>query len=115
MDDGSLDLENIVEIGPWWGSAQSGDRPADRNQVEIDAVLFAQPELTRLPVAVGEAKWGKSVNGSRLRAKLTAKAASVTSDVDRLRYIVCARSEVTIPDGSDIITITAGDIFPDPA
>lgn len=114
-EDGSLELQNIVEIGPWWGNARFGDRPADRNQVEIDAVLLAQPELTRLPVAVGEAKWGKSVNGARLRAKLTAKAASVTGDVDQLRYIVCARSEVVIPDGSDTLTITARDIFPDPA
>lgn len=113
-EDGSLGLENIVEIGSWWGAAQSGDRPADRNQVEIDAVLLAQPELTRTPVAVGEAKWGKSVNGSRLRAKLTAKAASITADVDQLRYIVCARSEVTVPDGSDTIALTARDIFPAP-
>jgi hypothetical protein len=55
-EDGTLGLENIVEIGPWWGTERSGDRPADRNQVEIDAVLLAQPELTRVPVAVGEAK-----------------------------------------------------------
>lgn len=114
-EDGSLGLEHIVEIGSWWGSAASGGRPADRDQVEIDAVLLAQPELTRRPVAVGEAKWGKSVNGARLRARLTAKAASVSSEVDRLRYIVCARSEVVVPDGSDTITITARDIFPDPA
>lgn len=113
--DGSLGLENIVEIGAWWGSAQSAGRAAERSQVEIDTVLLAQPGLARIPVAVGEAKWGKSVNGARLRAKLTAKAASVTSDVDLLRYIVCARSEVTTPEGSDTITITARDIFPDPA
>ncbi|MGH3278773.1 MAG: ATP-binding protein [Trebonia sp.] len=115
VDDSSLGLENIVEISPWWGTAQSGGRAADRSQVEIDAVLLAQPEQTRFPVAVGEAKWGKSVNGARLRAKLTAKAASVTPDVDRLRYIICARSEVVVPEGSDTVTITARDIFPDPA
>jgi uncharacterized protein len=114
-EDGSLGLESIVEIGPWWGAEQSGERPADRSQVEIDAVLFAQPELTRFPVAVGEAKWERSVNAARLRARLTAKAASITGDVDRLRYIVCARSEVVTPMGSDTITITARDIFPDPA
>jgi uncharacterized protein len=114
-EDGTLGLENIVEIGPWWGAGQTGDRAADRNRVEIDAVLLAQPELTRIPVAVGEAKWGKSVNGARLRAKLTAKAAAITPDVDQLRYIVCARSEVVTPDDSDTITITARDIFPDPA
>lgn len=114
-DDSSLGLADIVEIGPWWGTAQSGDRAADRNQVEIDAVLLAQPEQTRSPVAVGEAKWGKSVNGARLRARLTAKAASVTRDVDKLRYIICARSEVITPQDSDTVTITARDIFPDPS
>jgi uncharacterized protein len=114
-EDGTLGLENIIEIGPWWGAGQAGDRPADRNQVEIDAVLLAQPGLTRVPVAVGEAKWGKSVNGARLRARLTAKAASITPDVDQLHYIVCARSEVVAPGDSDTITITARDIFPDPA
>jgi AAA+ ATPase superfamily predicted ATPase len=113
--DGSLGVDDIVEIGAWWGTAQHAGQPTERTQVEIDAVLLAQPELTRLPVAVGEAKWGRSVNGARLRAKLTAKAASITTDVDLLRYIVCARSEVTTPAGSDTITITARDIFPDPA
>lgn len=115
VEDGTLGLDSIVEIGSWWGAAQSGGRPVDRNQVEIDAVLLAQPEVTRLPVAVGEAKWGKSVNGARLRAKLTAKAASITTDVDQLRYIICARTEVVTPEDSDTITITARDIFPDPA
>jgi hypothetical protein len=106
--DGTLDLGDagdIVEIGSWW--RRDG-------QVEIDAAVFAQRELSRKPVAVGEAKWGKSVNGLRLRSKLTAKAASLTPDVDQLRYIVCARSEVVMPDGADTIAITAADIFPDP-
>ena len=103
--DGSLGIDDVVEIGPWWGSG---------GQDEIDAVLMAQPELTRLPVAVGEAKWTRSVNGGRLRARLTAKAAALTPDVDRLRYIVGARSAVDIPVGSDTIVITAADIFPDP-
>lgn len=57
---------------------------------------LAQPDLTRVPVAVGAAKWGKSVNGGRLR------------------YIVCARSEVVTLNDSDTITITARDIFPGP-
>ncbi|HEY1703681.1 MAG TPA: ATP-binding protein [Trebonia sp.] len=106
--DGALDLGDvgdIVEIGSWW---------RNDGQVEIDAAVFGQRELTRKPVAVGEAKWGKSVNGLRLRSKLTAKAASLTPDVDQLRYIICARSEVVMPEGADIIAITAADIFPDP-
>jgi hypothetical protein len=103
--DGSLGIDDVVEIGPWWGNA---------GRDEIDAVLIAQPELTRLPAAVGEAKWARSVNGGRLRARLTAKAAALTPEVDRLRYIVGARSAVDIPAGSDTIVITAADIFPDP-
>jgi hypothetical protein len=103
--DGSLGIQDVVEIGSWWGTG---------GQDEIDAVLIAQPELARLPVAVGEVKWARSVNGGRLRARLTAKAAALTPDVDRLRYIVGARSAVEVPAGSDTIVITAADIFPDP-
>ena len=103
--DGSLGINDVVEIGPWWGGG---------GQDEIDAVLVAQPELARVPVAVGEVKWARTVNGGRLRARLTAKAAALTQDVDRLRYIVGARSAVDLPLGSDTIVITAADIFPDP-
>lgn len=103
--DGSLGIEDIVEVGPWWSSG---------GQDEIDAVLFAQHQQKRAPVAMGEAKWGRSVDGTRLRARLTVKAAALTEDVDRLSYIVCARSEVRTPGGADTIVITAADIFPDP-
>jgi AAA+ ATPase superfamily predicted ATPase len=103
--DGSLGIDDVVEIGPWWGTG---------GQDEIDAVLVAQPELTRVPVAVGEVKWARSANGGRLRARLAAKAAALTPDVDRLRYIVGARSAVDTLAGSDTIVITAADIFPDP-
>lgn len=103
--DGTLGITDVVDIGAWWGSG---------GQNQIDAVLLAEPELTRVPVAVGEAKWGRSVNGGRLRARLTAKAAALTPDVDRLRYIIGGRTEVSIPPGSDTIRITAADIFPDP-
>jgi len=54
------------------------------------------------------------VNGGRLRARLTAKAAALTPDVDRMRCIVGARSAVDIPAGSDTIVTTAAGIFPDP-
>lgn len=94
--------DHIVTIGPWWRSG---------GQVQIDAVALAQPELTRFPVAVGEAKWSRSVAGPRVKAKLAAKAAALTDAVDQLRYIVCARSMVTQAD-PDTIVVTAADIFP---
>jgi AAA+ ATPase superfamily predicted ATPase len=95
--------DHVVAIGPWWRSG---------GQDEIDAVVMAQPGLTRIPVAVGEAKWSKSVSGPRIKAKLAAKSAALTETADQLRYIVCARSTVTQPDAETIV-ITAADIFPD--
>ena len=95
----------IVAIGPWWRSG---------GQDQIDAGALAQPHLTRFPVAVGEAKWARSVDAARVKARLIAKAAALTEDVDQLRYIVCARAEATRAD-ADTIVVTAADIFPDPA
>lgn len=102
-DSGILGSADIVAIGPWWRSG---------GQDQIDAVVLAEPDLTRIPVAVGEAKWGKSVDAARITARLAAKAAALTPDVDRLRYVVCARSEVTRAAG-DTVVVTAADIFPD--
>jgi hypothetical protein len=56
----------------------------------------------------------RSVNGARIRARLTAKAAALTAEADRLSYVVCARSEVTQVEAETTV-ITAADIFPDPA
>lgn len=94
---------DIVAIGPWWRSG---------GQDQIDAVVLSQPELTRVPVAVGEAKWSKSVSGPRIKAKLAAKTAALTDAPDQLRYIICARTAVTQAD-PDTIVVTAADIFPD--
>lgn len=94
--------DHVVAIGPWWRTG---------GQDQLDAVVLAQPELTRVPVAVGESKWGRSVSGPRIKAKMAAKAAGVTDSVDQLRYIICARSEVTRAD-PDTTVITAADIFP---
>jgi hypothetical protein len=57
-------------------------------------------------------KWSKSVSGPRIKARLAGKSAALTSAVDQLRYIICARWAVTQAD-SDTIVITAADIFPD--
>jgi hypothetical protein len=103
--DGTLGLSDICDIGPWWTAGGPG---------QIDAVLLAQPELTRIPVAVGEAKWARSVNGGRQRGRLTAKAAALTADGDRLAYIIGARSEGATGPESDTIALTAAHIFPDP-
>lgn len=95
--------DHVVAIGPWWRSG---------GQDQIDAVVLAQPELTRVPIAVGESKWSRTVSAPRIKAKLAAKAAALTESVDELRYIICARSAVTQADPETTV-ITAADIFPD--
>lgn len=99
-EQGTLDSD-IVAIGPWW----QGD-----GQHQIDAVVLAEPENTRVPRMVGEAKWAKQVAAPRLLRQLAVKAAALTPDPDHLRYLVCARSEVTDAP-PDVTTLTAADLF----
>jgi hypothetical protein len=93
--------EGVVAIGPWWN---------DDSQQGIDAVVLAQRELTRVPVLVGESKWAHRVDAMRIKAGLIRKAAALTSHVDELGYVVCARDAVEHPD-IQTRTVTAADIF----
>jgi uncharacterized protein len=93
--------DDVVAIGPWWG-ADGGS--------EIDAVVLAEPARTRIPVAVGEAKWARRVDAVRIRDGLVAKAAALPADVADLRYIVCAREHVDNAD-PHTLAVTAADIF----
>ena len=93
--------EDVVAIGPWW-------RPDGSN--EIDAVVLAEPGRTRVPIAVGEAKWAKRVDATRIKSGLVAKAAALAGEVADLRYVVCARERVDNADGG-ALAITAADIF----
>jgi AAA+ ATPase superfamily predicted ATPase len=92
----------VVAIGPWW--------QAD-GQHQIDAAVLTG--RSRRPVLVGEAKWSRKVNASRIIAGLAAKAAHLTPEAGDLRFAVCARDEIThAPPGT--LCVTAADIFPDP-
>jgi uncharacterized protein len=93
--------EGIVAIGPWW---------SDNSQQEIDAVVLAQRELTRVPILAGESKWAHSVDAVRIKAGLIRKAAALTPDVAGLSYVVCARDAVEHPD-TQTRAVTATDIF----
>ena len=92
---------DIVAIGPWWGPDGSN---------EIDAVAVAQPDRTRLAVAVGEAKWARRVDGARITQQLERKAAALPDEPENIRFIVCARDEVSHAP-RDTLVITAADIF----
>ncbi|MCH7231300.1 hypothetical protein L0U85_10620 [Glycomyces sp. L485] len=92
--------DRVVKVGPWWRGG---------GQDEIDAVVLAQPERTRIPVLVGEAKWAKSVNANRIKTALIAKAASLGGG-EELRYAVAAREEVRYGD-DETFAFTAADIF----
>ena len=97
-NEGSL-VEGIVAIGPFWTAA------ADPG--EIDAVALAG--RSRKAVLLGEAKWGKKVDGPRIRAELERKAAGLPRLADELRFAVCAREAVG--RGEDLLCLTAEDIF----
>ncbi|MFI5265786.1 MAG: ATP-binding protein [Chloroflexota bacterium] len=91
---------NVVSIGSFWTAEGA-------QHVEIDAVVLAGRD--RAPVAVGEAKWAKRVDGGRLRYALERKAESLPDVKDPLTYIVCAREQI---DGdADLLRVTAADIF----
>ena len=91
----------VVAIGPFWTAAAD---PA-----EIDAVALAG--RSRRAVLVGEAKWGKRVDGARLRAGLERKAEALPDVDSELRYAFCARERVDNP--GDALVLTAADLFSD--
>ena len=91
--------EDIVAIGPYW---TSGPDPH-----EIDAVALAGRD--RSAVLVGEAKWTKQVDGSRLRRDLERKVEGLPSTRPDLRFCVCGREQVI--NAQDLLAITAADIF----
>lgn len=89
----------VVAVGPWWRSG---------GQDQIDAVVLAG--RARRAVAVGEAKWTRSLNGQRAASRLAAKGHAVAPAVEDLRYILCARDAVTgAPAGT--LVVTATDVF----
>jgi AAA+ ATPase superfamily predicted ATPase len=89
----------VVAIGPFWTAASD---PA-----EIDAVALAG--RGREAVLIGEAKWARRVDGSRLRAGLERKAESLPILAANPRYAICARERVD--NAGDMMAITAADIF----
>jgi uncharacterized protein len=91
--------EEVLRIGPYW-KAGSGD-------VEIDAVVLAGTPPAA--VAVGECKWAEQVAASALLPKLTERSLALPRRADQMRYVVCARNEVTRAEG--VLPVTAADIF----
>lgn len=96
----AADLDpQVVAVGPWW--------TAD-GQDEIDAVMLRG--RGRTPFLVGEAKWVRSVNASRIVTSLARKAAKLVPDAGQLRFAVGARSSVTHAD-PETLAVTAADVF----
>lgn len=92
-------VPDVVAVGPWW---------REGGQDEIDAVALAG--LGREPALVGEAKWTKNVDGSRVLHTLRAKAAVLAGNSAALAYLIAAREHVTdLPRGA--VAVTAADIF----
>lgn len=91
--------EDVVGIGPFWTSAEDG--------AEIDAVALAG--RGREAVLLGEAKWAKRADASKLRAELAQKAAALPHLAPEPRYAICARERVD--NAEDVLAITAADVF----
>jgi len=91
--------QGIVAIGPFWTAAQDPG--------EIDAVALAG--RSREAVLLGEAKWGKKVDGARIRAELERKSGGLPRVAKEPRFAICARDSVD--GGEGILRVTAADIF----
>lgn len=91
--------DDIVAVGPFW-TAESDPR-------EIDAVALAG--RSRTAVLIGEAKWAKRVDASRVRRGLERKAEALPRLAGDPRYAVCARE--TVERGEDVLAVTAKDVF----
>lgn len=92
--------DGIVAIGPFWLAA---DDP-----LEIDAIALAGRE--GVAVLAGEAKWKRRVDGDRIRRVLEQKIKGLPKVSEEPIYAVAAREQVT--GLSDVLAITAADIFP---
>ncbi len=90
---------NVVAVGPYW-ELSSG-------QNQIDAVVLAG--RSREAVLIGEAKWAKSVNGTRVLSQLQHKEPSLPKRNPTMKYSICARDQIQ-GDGP-WLPITAADIF----
>ena len=96
---------DVVAIGPFWMTRPPAK---DADPAEMDAVVLAGRR--RAPVAVGEAKWARTVDGDAIRSILERKATSLPGSPTNLTYIVAAREEVRNAGG--VLALTAANIFP---
>lgn len=94
----------VVDVGEWWSTqVQASEDPC-----QLDAVVLAGRQ--RQPVAVGEVKWARKVNGSsQLGAMRRKLLEGKLVDPDLVTYVVGARSEVVRAEG--VLAVTAADIF----
>lgn len=101
-------LRPVAAVGEFWKhTAGAGGDPC-----QLDAVVLTG--RARVTSLVGEAKWARTADGSRLLRGLQRKAVeSGLPLADRLVYALCARGHVThVPTGrDDIVVVTAADIF----
>lgn len=97
-------LGDVTDIGQWW--RDQGEPHEDPCQ--LDAVVLAGRK--QKPIAVGEAKWAKKVNGSSVLGGMRRKLIeSGLADPDDLVFYVCARQTVERSQGMQVVT--ASDIF----
>jgi AAA+ ATPase superfamily predicted ATPase len=89
---------DVVAIGPFWTAAHGS--------AGIDAVVLAG--RNREATMLGEAKWTRRVDASRIVRDLHRKAALLPHVRHGAQYAVAARERV---DGDADLAVTAADIF----
>jgi len=95
---------DVVAVGEWWRS-QSGSTD---DPCQLDMVALAGRK--KVPVAVGEAKWARKVNGGSIRGAIRRKLFdSGLANPDTVSIYVCARDQVDRATGVEVVT--AADIF----
>ncbi len=88
---------DVVAVGPWW-----------RDGEEIDAVVLAGRR--RAAVLVGEAKWTRSLDGTRTALALERRSEGLPRRAPGLRLALCARDEVRNAPPASLL-VTAREIF----
>ena len=91
--------EDVVAIGSFW--------TAGADAAEIDAVALAG--RGREAVLLGEAKWTKRVDATRLRTELERKAQALPRLAANPRFAICARERVD--EAGEDLAITAAEVF----
>jgi uncharacterized protein len=101
-------LRRLSDAGEFGPDVVAVGRQWQDNTAEIDGVVVAGRQ--RSVVAVAEAKWAKSVDGSALGRGLVGKLERLNLPTENVRLVVAARESVR-SQGDEVLPLTTNEIF----